>query len=79
MVLFAMAAQCVRSAGVHIALFARATLCVRSSHVRYYSVCGHLKYGIARYSSALCLKYGIIQYTCTAFYDLLTQCVRSLM
>ena len=77
MVLFAIAAQCVRSARVHIAIFATAALCVRSSHVRYYSVCGHLKYGIARYSSALCLKCGIIQYTCVAFYDSATQCVRS--
>ena len=63
---------------MHFALFTTATLCVRSSHVRSYSVCGHLKYGIARYSSALCLKCGIIQYTCTAFYDLAAQCVRSL-
>ena len=78
MVLFAIAAQCVRSARVHFALFATAALCVRSSHVRSYSVCGHLMYGIARYSSALCLKCGIIQYTCTAFYDLATQCVKSL-
>ena len=78
MVLFAIAAHCVRLSRVHIALFATAALCVRSSHVRYYSVCGHLMYGIARHSSALCLKCGIIQYTCTAFYDLATQCVRSL-
>ena len=78
MVLFAIAAQCVRSALVHIALFATAALCVRSPHVRYYAVCGHLLYGIARYSSALCLKYGIIQCTCIAFYDLATQCVRLL-
>ena len=78
MVLFAIAAKCVRSARVHIALFATAALCVRSSHVWYYSVCGHLMYGIARYSSALCLKYGITQYTCIAFYDSATQCVGSL-
>ena len=78
MVLFAIAAQCVRSALVHIALFATAALCVRSSDVRYYSVCGHLLYGIARYSRALCLKCGIIQCTCIVFYDLATQCVRSL-
>ena len=63
---------------MYIALFVTAALRVRSSHVRYYSVCGHLMYGIARYSSALCLKCGIIQYTCTAFYDLATLCVRSL-
>ena len=63
---------------MHIALFATAALCVRLSHVRYYSVCGHLMYGIARYSSALCLKCGIIQYTCIAIYDLAKQCVRSL-
>ena len=56
MALFAITAQCVRSARVHIALFATAALCVRSSHVRYYSVCGHLMYGIAQYSRALCLK-----------------------
>ena len=56
MVLFAIAAQCVRSARVHIALFVTAALCVRSPHVRYYSVCGHLMYGIAQYSSALFLK-----------------------
>ena len=77
MALFTIAAQYVRSARVHIALFATAAQCVRSSHVRY-SVCGHLMYGIARYSRALFLKYGITQYTCIAFYDLATQCVRSL-
>ena len=33
MVLFAIVAQSVRSARVHIALFATAALCVRSSHV----------------------------------------------
>ena len=48
MELLAIAAKCVRSAGVHIALFATAALCVRSSHVRSYFVCGHLMYGIAR-------------------------------
>ena len=52
--------------------------CVRSLHVRYYSVCGDLMYGIARYSNALCLKCGIIQYTCIEFYDLATQYVMSL-
>ena len=63
---------------MHFALFATAALCVRSSHVRSYSVLGHLMYGIARYSSALCLKYGITRYTCVAFYDLATQSVKSL-
>ena len=63
---------------MHIALFATAALCVRSSHVRYYAVCGHLMCGIARHSSALCLKCGIIQYTGVAFYDLATQSVKSL-
>ena len=78
MVLFAIVAQCVRSARVHIALFARAALCARSSHVRTYSVCGHFMYGIARCSCALCLKCGIIQYTCIAIYDLAKQCAKLL-
>ena len=68
----------VRSARVYIALFVTAALRVRSSHVRYYSVCGHLMYGIAPYNSVLCLKCGIIQCTRIAFYDLAKQCVKSL-
>ena len=68
----------VRSARVYIALFVTAALRVRSSHVRYYSVCGHLMYGIAPSNSVLCLKCGIIQCTRIAFYDLAKQCVKSL-